>query len=198
MSYDTQDADLEVTDSAPNITTDSNQVGSAEPAWRELKSYDPHCFACGQESSMGLKMEFSTNGEKMRSNLVVPAHLRGWSKLVHGGIITTALDEMMAWTGIHFLNRFLLTRDIKVRFKLPLYVEEPVTVYGWIAEHSSERKVTLAAEIINAKGQQAAKAEGDFALFTPEKFASMNLVPEEELVRLQQMFSISQQSKAAD
>ena len=53
MSYDTQDTDLEVTDSAPNITTDSNQVGSAEPAWRELKSYDPHCFACGQESSMG-------------------------------------------------------------------------------------------------------------------------------------------------
>ena len=171
------------------------QPNESDNEWREIRSVDPHCFACGQDNAMGLKMEFATNGDRMRSQLEIPAHLRGWSKLVHGGIITTAMDEMMAWTGIHFLNRFLLTIDIKVRFKLPLYVEETITVYGWIAEQKNERQVILAAEIVNAKGQVAARAEGEFVLFTPEKFATMDLVPTEELQRLQQMFSASAQHK---
>jgi len=158
--------------------------------WRPLDNIDPHCFACGQENPMGLKMRFETNGEKMRSQLEIPEHMHGWSKLVHGGVITTAMDEMMAWTGIHFLNRFLLTKDIKVRFKLPLYVQEAITVYGWIAEQKNDRQVILAAEIYNAKGQPAASAQGEFVLFTPEKFSTMNLAPEEDLNILKGMFSV--------
>lgn len=168
-----------------------------EQEWRELTNIDPHCFACGQENPMGLQMRFATNGEKMRSQLEVPKHMRGWSHLVHGGVITTAMDEMMAWTGIYFLNRFLLTKDIKVRFKLPLYVEEAITVYGWIAEQKNDRQVILAAEIINSQGQVAAKAEGEFVLFTAEKFSTMKLAPDEDLNLLKGMFRDEQHQHSA-
>src|SRR5690606_26478404 len=107
---------------------------------------------------------------QVRSDLVIPGHLRGWGNLAHGGVITTVLDEVMGWAGMYLLNQFLLTRDIKVRFKLPVRIGEPVSVYGFIAEQKNDRQVVLAAELRNAKGQVAAKAEGYFALFSAEKF----------------------------
>ncbi|MDK2778312.1 MAG: PaaI family thioesterase [Pseudomonadota bacterium] len=163
--------------------------------WRALKNIDEHCFGCGQNNPNGLQMKFFTNEEKLRSEIVIPEHFRGWSNLAHGGVITTMLDEIMGWTGIYFLNRFLLTKDIKVRFKLPVFINEGVTIHGWVAEQKSDRQVTLAAELINSKGQVAAKAEGDFVLFRAEKFASMNLVPADHLQRMEGMFSSAQQDQ---
>lgn len=65
--------------------------------WRSLTNIDHDCFGCGQHNHQGLKMTFASNGEQLRSELVIPEHLRGWSNLVHGGITTTILDEMMGW-----------------------------------------------------------------------------------------------------
>lgn len=160
--------------------------------WRPLNNIDDHCFGCGQHNPNGLQMRFSTNGEKLRSDLVIPAHLRGWSHLAHGGVITTMLDEVMGWAGIYFLNRFLLTRDIKVRFKLPVQINEPVTLYGYVAQQKNDRLVTLAGELHNSRGQVAATAQGEFALFKSEKFATMNLVPADHLKRMEGMFQAVQ------
>ena len=160
--------------------------------WRALNNIDRDCFGCGQHNPQGLRMTFATNGEQLRSQLVIPEHLRGWSHLVHGGVTTTMLDEMMGWAGIYFLNKFLLTRDIKVRFRLPVFVGETVTVVGYVSEHSSDKRAVLAAELYKSKGQLAAKAEGDFALFEPQRFAELNLVPADKLEQMQAMFRIHQ------
>lgn len=160
--------------------------------WRALKNIDEHCFACGQQNDNGLKMRFFASHEKLRSEITIPEHMRGWSHLTHGGVITTMLDEIMGWSGIYFLNRFLLTKDIKVKFRLPVFINEQVTIYGWVAQQKSDSQVTLAAELVNSKGQVAARAEGDFVLFKPEKFASMNLVPADHLRRMEGMFSSAQ------
>jgi len=101
----------------------------------------------------------------------------------------------MGWAGMYLLNQFLLTRDIKVRFKLPVRIGEPVSVYGFIAEQKNDRQVVLAAELRNAKGQVAAKAEGYFALFSAEKFAAMNIMPADELERMKGMFSSVQREQ---
>lgn len=160
--------------------------------WRPLTNIDHDCFGCGQHNHQGLKMTFATNGEQLRSELVIPEHLRGWSNLVHGGITTTILDEMMGWAGIYFLNKFVLTRDIKVRFRLPVFIGESVSVIGYVAECKNDRRALLVAELYNSKGQLAAKAEGDFALFEPQRFAELNLVPDGKLEKMQQMFSCNQ------
>ncbi|WP_430460300.1 PaaI family thioesterase [Thalassolituus sp. LLYu03] len=160
--------------------------------WKPLNNIDQHCFGCGPQNPNGLQMTFAASDTQLRSDIVIPGHLRGWSHLVHGGVITTILDEIMGWTGIYFLNRFLLTKDIKVRFRLPVFIEEPVSVFGYIGAHHSDNQVTLIAELRNAKGQLAAKAEGEFVLFSPEKFASMNLVPADHLKHMEGMFSAAQ------
>jgi len=65
---------------------------------------DHNCFACGPNNPGGLAMKFYSDGETVVSRLRVDEHLCGWDNLLHGGIISTMLDEIMSWTIIHLLQ----------------------------------------------------------------------------------------------
>ena len=58
---------------------------------------DHHCFACGPQNPHGLKMTFYTDERSVYSWVTVPGHLRGWDNLIHGGVISAILDEIMSW-----------------------------------------------------------------------------------------------------
>ena len=57
-----------------------------------------YCFACGKENPDGLQLEFkySEDGSKVETTYIPPEKFQGWKGIVHGGIITTLLDEIMA------------------------------------------------------------------------------------------------------
>ena len=76
---------------------------------------DNKCFGCGPANPQGLQMQFYTNGQTVASWITVPPHLCGWSNLAHGGILFTALDEIMGRTMIYLLKRFILTKSIDDR-----------------------------------------------------------------------------------
>ena len=79
-----------------------------ERGWKPLEGVDRECFACGVMNDYGLKMTFESYGEMLRSFLTVKPQFRGWSNLVHGGILSTILDETMSWSAIHLMQRFIL------------------------------------------------------------------------------------------
>jgi len=83
---------------------------TSENVWVPLPRLDKDCFGCGSENHSGLRMTFETNGSQIRSRLTVPSRFRGWSKLVHGGVISTILDETMSWAAIILTKRFILTK----------------------------------------------------------------------------------------
>ena len=153
----------------------------AEDIWKPLASVDKECFACGPENPHGLRMCFESSGGKIRSKLVIKQAFRGWSNLVHGGIISTMLDETMSWAVINFTGKFMLTRSMTVAFKKPLRVGAVVTVTGYIKEQSSERKALVVAEIHDEEGDLCAVSEGDFALFSKKHFLRMAIMPEEDI-----------------
>ena len=152
-----------------------------EADWMPLASVDKECFACGPENVHGLKMCFESNGRKIRSKLIIKKTFRGWSNLIHGGILSTMLDETMSWTVIHFTGKFMLTRSMTVTFKKPVRVGARLTVTGYIKEQSSERKAVVVAEIRNEDGDLCAASEGDFALFSKKHFLRMGIMAEEEI-----------------
>ena len=155
--------------------------------WTQLGKIDPHCFACGFDNEHGLDMVFETNGSKLRSRVEVPSHLRGWSNLVHGGIISTMIDEAMSWTAIHLLKKLILTKSMKVEFKKPVKIGTPIIIYGFIVEEKNERAATMAAEIYDEEGDLCARGEGEFALFTMEQFAKMGVVSDDQLNEMAEM-----------
>jgi len=146
-----------------------------ETDWELLAPMDLNCFGCGRDNPSGLGMRFSHREGVLRSELEVPGHLCGWNSLVHGGILSTILDEVMSWTAIHLLSPYILTRDMSVRYRRPVYVQTPLTTYGWIKESGRGRKAVVAAEIRDGEDQVCTTGEGTYALFTAEQFERLGL-----------------------
>ncbi|MDY0161900.1 PaaI family thioesterase [Desulfobotulus sp.] len=149
--------------------------------WKPVAGVDPHCFACGKDNPHGLRMTFETDGERFRSRLTVPRHLRGWDSLVHGGVLATILDEAMSWAAIHLHRRFILTKSMEVRFRKPVRIETELTVYSQVLERRSERQVTMQADILDAEGDICATSTGAFVLFTAEQFGELDLMERKQL-----------------
>jgi uncharacterized protein (TIGR00369 family) len=157
------------------------KITMTERVWKPLEAVDKHCFGCGCENPHGLQMRFESNGERIRSRLTMGPEFRGWSNLIHGGILSTILDETMGWTVLCLTGKFMLTRGMNVSFRKPVRVGASLTVAGYIREQRNDRKVVVAAEIHDENGDLCAASEGDFALFTREQFLKMEIMPEEDL-----------------
>ena len=153
-------------------------------AWTKIENIEPNCFACGFDNKHGLNMKFETNGEKLRCHIEVPSRLRGWSNLVHGGIISTMIDETMSWSVLHLLGKLFLTKSIKVNFRKPLIINTPLIISGYVVEQKSERAVTMAADIYDEDEKLYASGQGEFVLFTPKQFTELGVIDEEQLKRM--------------
>lgn len=128
-------------------------------------------------------MQFFSDGRVVASRLTVPEHLCGWGRVVHGGVISTMLDELMGWTGIYLLKRLVLTKSLQVEFRRPLFAGQPLCLTGRVVEQCSNREALLAAEVVNPSGEICAVSTGLFALFTVNAartlgFLDMELVDE--------------------
>ena len=152
-----------------------------ESQWLPLSRVDRTCFGCGTENPHGLQMKFESNGTQLRSKLIVEPWFRGWSNLVHGGVISTILDETMGWTVISLTRKFILTKGMNIAFKKPVRIGTHLTITGFIREHIGERRVLAVAEIHDEAGDLCASSEGEFVLFTKEQFLQMEIVPQEDI-----------------
>jgi uncharacterized protein (TIGR00369 family) len=126
-------------------------------------------------------MKFYSDGEAVVSCLAVPDHLCGWDRLVHGGVLSTILDEIMSWTAIRVMKRFILTKSMQVEFLKPVVAGEPIRAEGRLHEVRGKREAVMKATICNGDGQVCARAEGTFAVFNREGIRKLGLVSEEAL-----------------
>ena len=111
------------------------------------------CFVCGPNNPVGLKMDFK-KGEDYEAvcEYIVPAEYQGYDGIVHGGIITTMIDEAMSKT-IHFHDRVAVTAEIDVRFKKPLHINTPITVKANITQERG-RFLQVSGSIIDKQHDQ--------------------------------------------
>lgn len=88
---------------------------------------DNHCFACGKENPHGLQLKFEPIPDGVRAFFTPLKCHQGYKDIIHGGILTTLLDETMAQAAI-FAGHFAVTAEITVRFHNPLGIGERVRV----------------------------------------------------------------------
>ena len=92
-----------------------------------------HCFVCGLENSYGLKLAFYKDGpDKVICNYTVPHYYEGYPGVVHGGIVTSILDEAVglqffvtplvvlpvAWWSIRRIGQLKQLQDSQTRVAL--------------------------------------------------------------------------------
>lgn len=161
-----------------------------QDSYRRLPSRtSDNCFACGQNHPSGLRMTFFTDGERVLSWPKVPKHLSGWSNLVHGGVISTMLDEIMGWAAVRLLKKMSLTRSITVDFLKPVYVEEELTLEASVKAMHGEREALMESSLRDGKGELCAVAVGTFALFAFDAIRKRAIVDNELLDELERLVS---------
>lgn len=118
-----------------------------------------NCFACGTLNANGLHLALHLEPERCWTELTLDRRFEGWDGIAHGGIISTILDEVMAWSLVASDN-WGLTARLSVDFHRPMRVGMPVRAEGWITQ-SRRRIVETAARMMDvASSEELATATG--------------------------------------
>jgi uncharacterized protein (TIGR00369 family) len=101
---------------------------------KELVTYG-NCFVCGENNPGGLRLNFEIDREKqtLKTMFVASSVYQGYDGIIHGGIISTLLDEAMAKLAYE-LGYNAITASLEIRFKKPAPLLERLCVYGEITE----------------------------------------------------------------
>ena len=118
------------------------------------------CFACGKDNPIGLKLHFVYTEGKAAASFFSPQCYEGYPGYIHGGIISTLMDEAMA-KAILLLGKTAVTAQLTTHFRKPLKTGMQVQVEGWICE-AKTRTIKTASRIIDAEGVVVAAAEAVF------------------------------------
>ena len=136
-----------------------------EKSFIEIPNMDHNmCFGCGPANEHGLKMKFFGSDNMIYANIAVPGYLLGWNGVVHGGILSTILDEGMSWGAIFLLRKFILTKSMTVNYHKPVIVGDTLRVESEVKEQLSEREALMTGRIFNSKGELSVSSTGIMAL----------------------------------
>ncbi len=94
-----------------------------------------NCFVCGEKNPGGLRLTFQIDEKKqtLRTSFTPSPVYQGYDGIVHGGILSTLLDEAMAKLSYE-LGYNAVTASLEIRFKKPAPILEPLFVYGEITD----------------------------------------------------------------
>jgi uncharacterized protein (TIGR00369 family) len=126
---------------------------------KEIQRYS-HCFVCGDKNDIGLKLDFYEKDGKARAEFTPDKNFEGYRDILHGGILSTLLDEAMIKS---ILARGILTvtYQIEVKFKRPATIGEKLIIEG---EITGERRKLILTEgkVFKEDGTTVAEAKGKF------------------------------------
>ncbi|MEO8208061.1 MAG: PaaI family thioesterase [Chloroflexota bacterium] len=136
-------------------------------------TFEPHhCFACGELNEHGLHLTLHTDAERCWTELTLPAAFQGWEDVVHGGILCTIMDEVMAWAVIG-RDTWGVTARMAVEFKRPVAVGQAIRAEGVVTD-AGRRLMRTEGRIFDAVGGDLlATATGTYVAAPPERLAAL-------------------------
>jgi len=126
---------------------------------------DNYCFVCGKNNPRGLHIKVRYHPDEMaaETELTLPREYQGWADVIHGGILSTLLDEMMAQAVWRFAGPGL-TVSMEVRFHHPLKPDEAILVRGVLTTSNGSRRTAEAEITRTSDNVRIASAKSRFLL----------------------------------
>ncbi len=117
-----------------------------------------HCFACSEVNPVSLGMHLWMDGEVCRGTFTPRAEHCGWTGVTHGGLLFTALDEVMAnWLWLQQLRGF--TARAEVRYREQVATGTPLLLEAWQLDR--RRKLITLSACARREADAVVVAEGE-------------------------------------
>jgi len=119
---------------------------------------DGYCFVCGDRNPVGLRLKFSFDGKTIKTYFIPGKEHQGYKDIVHGGIISTLLDEAMVKLA---LARGIpaVTASMEIRLRKALYIGEKVKVEAEVLK-DTRKVLEINAKVTTDKDEIIANARG--------------------------------------
>lgn len=98
---------------------------------------DGYCFVCGPKNPAGLRLEFIFDGNVIKTEFIPKKEHQGYFNIVHGGIVSTLLDEAMVKLAIA-RGMPAVTAQMEIRLRKALGVGEKIIVQAEIVKDSKK------------------------------------------------------------
>jgi uncharacterized protein (TIGR00369 family) len=128
------------------------------------------CFVCGRENPIGLHMHFYADQDGLvYADFVARAEHQGFPGVMHGGLVTSLLDELIGRTAI-VSDIWCMTVKLEVRFRKPVPIGAPLKLKGEIVKISG-RLLEGRGEIRSEDGTLLAEAHGTYLRIPDDQLA---------------------------
>ena len=122
-------------------------------------------------------MEFYEEGDDIVSFWRPETYYQGWVDIMHGGILSTLIDETCGWVVTRKKQTSGFTTGLNLRFRRAVSTGDPLlTIRARIA---SQRRnlLTISASLCNAAGEVCVEGEAVYFLMNEDKAREMGFKP---------------------
>lgn len=140
-----------------------------------------NCFGCSQDNHAGLKLKFEVSDENVVFSSVQLCHIyESFPGVIHGGIVATLLDEVMAQAAYIFRNQPSMTVGLRIRYLQPMRTNHSYLASAKIVSELSPTAVEVEGSLNDPEGDQAvAVATGTFfSLSQDALFSGKSYLPD--------------------
>ena len=120
---------------------------------------DTMCFGCGKDNPMGLHLHFRTDENGCYTSFVPQPVHQSYDGRMHGGLISTLLDETMGNYPYMYEHKVAYTARLEVRFRQPVRIGERIHVITKVKRRKG-RLLEMTGQVIREDGTVAAEADG--------------------------------------
>ena len=120
------------------------------------------CYVCGLQNPLGFQLDLTEDQQRVETRFRFKPEHCGFPGVVHGGQITTILDELMAWAVGVSTRQFAYCAELSVRFVRPIAPGVEIIGRGELLENKRGRLFLVSARLLNASDELFAEANGKF------------------------------------
>jgi uncharacterized protein (TIGR00369 family) len=118
------------------------------------------CFGCSLDNERGLGLVFQRGEGIVEAETTLGHAFAGYDGLVHGGIVSTLLDEAMGWAILELAGRFAVTRSLTVDFRRPVFIDKPLKIHARLTGEEADGALRVEAGVVDGRGRLLASAIG--------------------------------------
>ena len=130
---------------------------------------DYHCFGCSPHNAIGLQLKFYETDDYVESEWIPAKQYEGYPGAVHGGILSTLIDEVAAWTMYIKARCSGVTSRMNIRYRKPADSHQKKIILRGKLRELNKNLCYIDVQLLNANNEICTEGEVVFFTFPLEK-----------------------------